>query len=145
MCLCEPCIQDTSVKLLPSREDSLSPEHQQQRMPHGIIRRFSLDSSDDSTSSASIKHKMVAIDTTQNEHFTHRLLPSQSPEFDNVIDQVLLLISCFTGGFPVSFISIVLLVKSILFVCLFVCCTFSVCFGSDYTHSLTRCLLLGSC
>ncbi len=32
--------------------------------------------------------KMVAIDTTQNKHFTHRLLPVQSPEFDNVIDQV---------------------------------------------------------
>ena len=122
MCLCGPCIQDASVKLLPSRDDSLSPEHQQHCMPQGIIHHqtFSQDSDDDSPSTATIKHKMVAIDTTQNEHFTHRLLPSQSPEFDNVIDQVLLLISCFTGGFPVSFISIVLLVKSILFVCLFV-------------------------
>ena len=32
--------------------------------------------------------KSVAIDTTQNKHFTHRLLPIQSPEFDNVINQV---------------------------------------------------------
>lgn len=32
--------------------------------------------------------KTVAIDTSQNEHFTHRLLPVQSPEFDNVINQV---------------------------------------------------------
>lgn len=34
------------------------------------------------------RHKMVAIDTSQNKHFTRRLLPVQSPEFDNVIDQV---------------------------------------------------------
>lgn len=34
------------------------------------------------------KHKMVAIDTSRNTHFTRRLLPVQSPEFDNVIDQV---------------------------------------------------------
>lgn len=37
------------------------------------------------------KHKIVAIDTSQNKHFTHRLLPVQSPEFDNVMDQVLFL------------------------------------------------------
>ena len=35
------------------------------------------------------KQKSVAIDVTQNEQFTHRLLPSQSPEFDNVINQVI--------------------------------------------------------
>ena len=35
------------------------------------------------------KQKTVAIDVTQNEQFTHRLLPSQSPEFDNVINQVI--------------------------------------------------------
>ncbi len=34
------------------------------------------------------KHKMVAIDTSQNRHFSHKLLPVQSPEFDNVMDQV---------------------------------------------------------
>ena len=32
--------------------------------------------------------KSVAINTEQVEHFTHRLLPVQSPEFDNVMDQV---------------------------------------------------------
>ena len=32
---------------------------------------------------------MVAIDTSQNKLFTHRLLPVHSPEFDNVIDQVI--------------------------------------------------------
>lgn len=32
--------------------------------------------------------KTVAIDTTQNEHFSQRLIPAQSPEFDNVINQV---------------------------------------------------------
>ena len=32
--------------------------------------------------------KSVAINTDQVEHFTHRLLPVQSPEFDNVMDQV---------------------------------------------------------
>ena len=32
--------------------------------------------------------KTVAINTAQVEHFTHRLLPVQSPEFDNVMDQV---------------------------------------------------------
>ena len=34
------------------------------------------------------KQKSVAIDITQNELFSHRLLPSQSPEFDNVMNQV---------------------------------------------------------
>ena len=38
--------------------------------------------------------KSVAIDTSQNEHFTHRLLPVQSPEFDNVINQVCILNHC---------------------------------------------------
>lgn len=32
--------------------------------------------------------KSVAINTSQVEQFSHRLLPVQSPEFDNVIDQV---------------------------------------------------------
>lgn len=36
------------------------------------------------------KHKVVAIDTSRNKHFSRRLLPVQSPEFDNVMDQVLL-------------------------------------------------------
>ena len=45
--------------------------------------------SDDSTSlPGSMTKKTVAINTSQVEHFTHRLLPVQSPEFDNVIDQV---------------------------------------------------------
>ena len=34
------------------------------------------------------KHKVVAIDTSRNKHFSRRLLPVQSPEFDNVMDQV---------------------------------------------------------
>lgn len=45
--------------------------------------------SDDSTIlPGSMTKKTVAINTSQVEHFTHRLLPVQSPEFDNVIDQV---------------------------------------------------------
>ncbi len=36
------------------------------------------------------KPHSVAIDTSQNECFTHRLLPVQSSEFDNVINQVIL-------------------------------------------------------
>lgn len=41
--------------------------------------------------------KTVAIDTSQNEHFSHRLMPVRSPEFDNVIDQVhLCLVLYFT-------------------------------------------------
>ena len=35
-----------------------------------------------------LKHKMVAIDTSQNKQFSQKLLPVQSPEFDNVMDQV---------------------------------------------------------
>lgn len=42
--------------------------------------------SDDSTP-PSLSKKTVAINTEQVEHFTHRLLPVQSPEFDNVMDQ----------------------------------------------------------
>lgn len=34
------------------------------------------------------KHKVVAIDTSRNKHFGRKLLPVQSPEFDNVMDQV---------------------------------------------------------
>ena len=37
--------------------------------------------------------KTVAINTAQVDHFTHRLLPVQSPEFDNVMDQVMLSLS----------------------------------------------------
>ena len=54
--------------------------------------------SDDSTGQAAsgaaspttTHRKTVAIDMSQNECFTHRLLPSVSPEFDNVMDQVLM-------------------------------------------------------
>ena len=49
----------------------------------------SLDSDEDSPSMGNPRQKMVAIDTSQNKHFTHRLLPVHSPEFDNVIDQVI--------------------------------------------------------
>ena len=52
--------------------------------------------SDDSTGQAAGRapsptshRKTVAIDMSQNECFTHRLLPAVSPEFDNVMDQVL--------------------------------------------------------
>ncbi len=44
--------------------------------------------------------KTVAIDISQNEHFSHRLMPVRSPEFDNVIDQVqlaLLHVGLYTG------------------------------------------------
>jgi len=34
------------------------------------------------------KKKSVAIDTSQNEHFSHRLIPARSPEFDNLMNQV---------------------------------------------------------
>jgi hypothetical protein len=46
--------------------------------------------SDDSVGAppSSLGKKCVAINTEQVEHFTHRLLPVQSPEFDNVMDQV---------------------------------------------------------
>ena len=46
--------------------------------------------SDDSMAAmpSSLGKKCVAINTDQVEHFTHRLLPVQSPEFDNVMDQV---------------------------------------------------------
>ena len=51
--------------------------------------------SDDSTGQAAngalsptTHRKTVAIDMSQNECFTHRLLPAVSPEFDNVMDQV---------------------------------------------------------
>ena len=39
-------------------------------------------------SHTSKRNKTVAIDTSHNEQFTRRLLPAQSPEFDNVINQV---------------------------------------------------------
>ena len=54
------------------------------------LRRDSIDHHDSTGSSDEMnrKGKSVAIDVTQNEQFTHRLLPSQSPEFDNVINQV---------------------------------------------------------
>ena len=51
--------------------------------------------SDDSTGQAAngavsptATRKTVAIDMSQNECFTHRLLPAVSSEFDNVMDQV---------------------------------------------------------
>ena len=145
MCLCGPCIQDASGKLLPSRDNSLSPEHQQHCMPQGIIHHqtFSQDSDDDSPSTATIKHKMVAIDTTQNEHF--------------IIDFFLVSLRNLTTSSTRSCCSFLVLLEAFLFLsfplfcllrvfCLFVCLLYLFCvFGSDYTHSLTRCLLLGSC
>jgi hypothetical protein len=47
-------------------------------------------------------HKTVAIDVTQNESFSHRLLPSQSPEFDNVINQARVDRMEFGGSQPVK-------------------------------------------
>ena len=41
-----------------------------------------------SGTSNSFPRKSVAIDMSHNECFTHRLLPSVSPDFDNVMDQV---------------------------------------------------------
>ena len=46
------------------------------------------DSTSQGTTSPPIPRKTVAIDMSQNECFTHRLLPAVSPEFDNVMDQV---------------------------------------------------------
>ena len=43
---------------------------------------------DDIVPSKGKSKKTVAIDTSQNKHFSHRLIPVRSPEFDNVIDQV---------------------------------------------------------
>lgn len=60
------------------------------KRPHELELVRNTDSeplSDDSGPPPSSK-KSVAINTSQNEHFSHRLLPVQSPEFDNVINQV---------------------------------------------------------
>ena len=43
---------------------------------------------DGSSPPLSRPHKSVAINTSHNEQFTHRLIPAQSTEFDNVINQV---------------------------------------------------------
>ena len=76
---------------------SKPPQHQQAepaQHPKGsevIVGKMSTDSdplSDDYTLPGSPGKKAVAINTVQVEHFTHRLLPVQSPEFDNVMDQV---------------------------------------------------------
>ena len=45
--------------------------------------------SDESSGQPSMVKKSVAIDTSQNEHFTHCPLPLQSQEFDNVMNQVI--------------------------------------------------------
>ncbi len=45
--------------------------------------------SDEDSSNAMSRQKTVAINTSQNKLFTHRLLPVHSPDFDNVMDQVL--------------------------------------------------------
>lgn len=62
--------------------------------------------SDEYSASPSAKQKVVAIDISQNKHFTHRLLPVQSPEFDNVIDQVIFFPSffCGVGGCPIAWL-----------------------------------------
>ncbi|XP_019852919.1 PREDICTED: patatin-like phospholipase domain-containing protein 7 isoform X2 [Amphimedon queenslandica] len=48
------------------------------------------------------KPKAVAIDTSQNASFTHRLIPAQSPEFDNVINQARVDRMEFGGSQPVK-------------------------------------------
>ena len=82
-------------------EQSFSPEPHQHSSRADVSSRSrmkSVESDDDSSSSATAKTKIVAIDTSQNEHFTHRLLPVQSPEFDNVIDQVCMHVSAHVGA-----------------------------------------------
>lgn len=75
-----------------------APNQQQWQAPetcvHSSLKGDSLRSTTDSDIlsdelSPPAKHKVVAIDTTRNKQFSRRLLPVQSPEFDNVIDQVL--------------------------------------------------------
>lgn len=82
----------------PGTRKPIPPPPQQPELPLNQQRaelmggKMSTDSdplSDDSTTlPSSMGKKTVAINTSQVEHFTHRLLPAQSPEFDNVIDQV---------------------------------------------------------
>lgn len=61
------------------------------------------DSGDDHLHShTSKRNKTVAIDTSHNEQFTRRLLPAQSPEFDNVINQARVDRMEFGGSLPVK-------------------------------------------
>ena len=66
--------------------------------------------SDDSTGQAASgpvsTRKSVAIDMSQNECFTRRLLPAVSSEFDNVMDQVTLMHSTFVSSTTVALVCI---------------------------------------
>lgn len=82
-----------------SDNDSLPKPHQSGAEPVGGKHMTDSDPlSDDSVGVAppsSLGKKCVAINTEQVEHFTHRLLPVQSPEFDNVMDQVYMYVLYF--------------------------------------------------
>ena len=53
-----------------------------------LLSPLSGDDGSSPPSSLTRQSKTVAIDTSHNEQFTHRLIPAQSTEFDNVINQV---------------------------------------------------------
>ena len=91
------------------RDDESTSEHSGGNSSHAKRKTLSLKTnesdsnsnvaiSDDSTGQAAngavsptAHRKTVAIDMSQNECFTHRLLPAVSLEFDNVMDQVVYL------------------------------------------------------
>ena len=84
---------DTAPNAVPSdslQPDSYSGSHTvtQKKWTSASRNTDSDIQSDDMSPSTNAKQKMVAIDISQNKHFTRRLLPVVSPEFDNVIDQV---------------------------------------------------------
>lgn len=60
--------------------------------------------SDESSGQASTVKKSVAIDTSQNEHFTHRQLPLQSQEFDNVMNQVIQAMVGLSNSADITFV-----------------------------------------
>jgi len=83
-----------TASLLPrsQSEESVTLSHDSEGISHNgphldAVRSTDSDVQSDDLS-PSTKQKTVAIDISQNQHFTRRLLPVQSPEFDNVIDQV---------------------------------------------------------
>ena len=71
-----------------SDNDSLHKQtHERGAEPLGGKQSTDSDPLSDDSTPPSLSKKSVAINTEQVEHFTHRLLPVQSPEFDNVMDQ----------------------------------------------------------
>lgn len=107
----DPRRSDRQFQSLDIREDESASEHSLTssltKRDSSSLRNNESDShsnsnapiSDDSTGqpaangavSPTNTRKSVAIDMSQNECFTHRLLPAVSSEFDNVMDQVTLI------------------------------------------------------